>query len=541
MMRAKFLTGLFLAMAGLFFTPMALAAESAVETPQDAPSDTPEPSKPVVTISKETTRIVEPLRDDGYVDYVAALNLRVSEGVNLDNNALVPLMKIVGPKDIEEATRGRFFEMLGVDPLPEEGEYLVPFWKFVEGLELDAKARKRAEDEEWEQAEKAPWTARQFPVVAQWIAQNEKRLNLVVEATRRPRYYAPLLTDGESGMVVEVLLPTLLGMREVSQVLRIRAMLRLKQGKIDAAWQDLLACHRLARLVAQGPTLVDGLVAIVIEHSACMGDAALSHHGKLAEDEARGYGREIRQLAPLPPMADRIDVAERYMYLDAVCSVAANGGAGLQDLLALSGDLPSPVDRSVTRLLGRTAIDWNSILKRGNAWYDRLVAAAHMPRGTERNRAIAAFEQALEDLAAKSGDWKSLAGSFFLGKSPRTVISERLGNIFIALLLPAVSQVVFAEERSAVLLDLAEISFALAAHRAAEGEYPRELDALVPDYLAQLPSDPFGDGGYRYQTVGRGFQIYSLGRNRTDDGGVSLFDESDDDGDDLVIRVPAEK
>ncbi len=34
----------------------------------------------LVTISKETTYITEPLRPDGYPDYIAALNQRASKG-----------------------------------------------------------------------------------------------------------------------------------------------------------------------------------------------------------------------------------------------------------------------------------------------------------------------------------------------------------------------------------------------------------------------------------------------------------------------------
>ena len=47
--------------------------------------------KPKITIGKETTYITEPLRPDGYPDYVAALNRRASEGVTPENNAARPV------------------------------------------------------------------------------------------------------------------------------------------------------------------------------------------------------------------------------------------------------------------------------------------------------------------------------------------------------------------------------------------------------------------------------------------------------------------
>ena len=51
----------------------------------------------LATISKETTYITEPLRKDGYPDYVAAMNQRLSQGVTPENNAAVPFWKAMGP------------------------------------------------------------------------------------------------------------------------------------------------------------------------------------------------------------------------------------------------------------------------------------------------------------------------------------------------------------------------------------------------------------------------------------------------------------
>jgi hypothetical protein len=58
-----------------------------------------------VTISKETTYITEPLRPDGYPDYLAALDQRRSEGVTPENNAAVPLMRALGPGIISKNIR----------------------------------------------------------------------------------------------------------------------------------------------------------------------------------------------------------------------------------------------------------------------------------------------------------------------------------------------------------------------------------------------------------------------------------------------------
>lgn len=62
----------------------------------------------------------------------------------------------------------------------------------------------------------------------------------------------------------------------------LRAMLRLNQGQVEQAWDDLLACHRLARLAGQGQTLIDALVGIALEAIACAGDQALIQSDRLS-------------------------------------------------------------------------------------------------------------------------------------------------------------------------------------------------------------------------------------------------------------------
>ena len=67
-------------------------------------AEPPAKTKPrvLVTISKATTYITEPLRSDGYPDYIAALNQRLSKGVTPENNAVVLFWRAMGPKNAAE-------------------------------------------------------------------------------------------------------------------------------------------------------------------------------------------------------------------------------------------------------------------------------------------------------------------------------------------------------------------------------------------------------------------------------------------------------
>ena len=64
-------------------------------------------------------------------------------------------------------------------------------------------------------------------------------------------------------------------------------MLKLGSGDIDGAQADLLVVHRLARLVGQGPTLIERLVGMAIESQACRGDNALATSTLLSSSQAQ--------------------------------------------------------------------------------------------------------------------------------------------------------------------------------------------------------------------------------------------------------------
>ena len=86
------------------------------------------------------------------------------------------------------------------------------------------------------------------------------------------------------------------------------------------------------------------------------------------------------------------------------------------------------------------------------------------------------------------------------------------------------------------------IDLALRAYRFDHGgkTWPKTLDALVPEYLERLPSDPFRPGGgFVYKVVGDEFLLYGLGPDGDDDGGKALpeFSPTAKNRDDGDLRV----
>jgi hypothetical protein len=67
---------------------------------------------------------------------------------------------------------------------------------------------------------------------------------------------------------------------------------------------------------------------------------------------------------------------------------------------------------------------------------------------------------------------------------------------------------------------LARLAVAATAYRAKNGTYPERLEALVPEYLPQIPRDPCDGQPLRARREGEGLVLYSVGLDLTDDGGA---------------------
>ena len=512
-------------------------------------------SRPIrYTVSRETTYVTGPLRKDGSVDYVAALNQRASRGVTPENNAAVLFWQAVGPEEILPKYRDRYFQMLGIAPLVEKGDYFVCLEEYLDqqkdgARRGDAKTESPSGQNAYDLLRPAleqPWSRQESPVLAPWLAANERPLALVVEASRRPRRYDPLVC-GEKTPLIQVLQPAISVFHksgDVVDALIARAMLRLGEGKVDESWEGLLACHRLARLVGQGPMLVEGLVANCIEHAALDGDQALLQHGDLTAAQAAKTREDLERLPAMPKMADKLGVAERFTYLDNVSLYSRQGVRSLAscvDVPELEELAPELNERestikSLIHYGDSTDVDWDLSLRMGNSWFDRIADAYRKPTRAERKRAVSNLDDDFRRVKQTAADTEGL-DDLMLG-DPRGALSERLSQVLLTMFLPSTTAYVDIEDRWTTRSELAKLGFALASYRADRGAYPTNLADLVPDYVSELPKDVFSDSELHYRLEGNGYLLYSVGVNGKDDGAKRREDCRNDEGwDDLVVRV----
>jgi hypothetical protein len=57
-------------------------------------------------------------------------------------------------------------------------------------------------------------------------------------------------------------------------------------------------------------------------------------------------------------------------------------------------------------------------------------------------------------------------------------------------------------------------------YRIAHGNWPEQLEQLVPKYLEAVPEDPFDNKPLKYSRINQGIVVYSVSENGVDDGGM---------------------
>ncbi|HEY7314747.1 MAG TPA: hypothetical protein VH643_35695 [Gemmataceae bacterium] len=503
------------------------------------PDDKDKKHKPKFTINKETTYVAGPRDDDGTIDYSVALNLRLRKDVTPDQNAAVLLWKATGPRPEGRPMSAEFYKWLGIDAPPEKGDYFIPQNRYAtEQLKIEPGPAFEAYTDEIGRAAQRPWTAKQYPRVADWLKANEKPLAVVLEATKRPQYFSPLVPTrskkGSSGLI-GALLPNVQKCRELAQALTARALLAIADRRLDDAWRDLLACHRLGRLVARGATLIEALVGFAIDTIASNADVALLERAvtdaKVDEKTIRGWLRDLQRLPPMPSMAEKINLGERFMGLDSFMLIARGGLGALE---GLSGGSPKEENQMMKYTMD--GINWDPALRLANRTYDRMVAAMRVKDRAEREKRLQRLEDDLRNQRKEAVKPENVGKLFLaLGIMPDKA-GERIGIIAMVLLTPAVRKVQQASDRSEQIQRNLHVAFALACYRREHGRYPDKLDALTPAYLKDVPQDIFSDEALIYRPKGKGYLLYSIGVNERDDGGRGYGD--DPPADDLNVRMP---
>lgn len=465
---------------GRAIAALLMAAVGAVRG-ADAPVVISGPTKQaLITISKETTVITEPRREDGGVDYVGAMNRRYGTGVKPEENGFVPWVGLVGQAglgpDGQAAAR-----MAGRD-VPAEAEAWVPMRIYARDQEGLTGANVEAACDQVAACGVKVWKAEECPVIARFLEASEEKLAVVRESMRRPKWWIP--KTSKEGRLMDVLLVTLSTSRDVAGALCARATLRGGAGDFEGFLEDVLTVKKLARRMT-GEFVIGVLVGCAIDAMADRAIGAVAGRGELTAAQYAALEKALAALPRIDGVEEAVDVAERWNALDFVQMVAAGEVTHFAEMLG--------GEAAILRGVDPASVDWDVVLRGMNASLDESLKIVKTEDPQARAALVAARKKRQD--AAWPGDVGDLPQSLMLVKKAResrAAYSLRVLAAMERFYASNLEHIVDIRRRTWLSEDLGRLVVAAGTFKAREGRWPQGAEELVPRDIAGVPLDLVG-------------------------------------------------
>lgn len=356
-------------------------------------------------------------------------------------------------------------------------------------------------------------------IVLRGLATSEAPLAELQAASQRPSARYPIFYNLEDPW--GILLPHLANVKKACQRLQLRACAALAAGQTERALADIKLMFYLANSPGNEPFLISHLVRI-----ACMQIALQPVWEGLAE--RRWSESELKILQSLLSGHDFVTSTKKALDGEraaGVFTVDLVRRKGLKYLLAIQNQTPLP-PMGQCLMAGLSAIVPSGWYHQEKLNYCRL---HHLLVGTS-------FDTAGQRISPRQieENTEAFARAVNRGGGPSGKISAILEHRFLAtLLLPSLGKVGPKAAAIQVALDEATLGCALERYRRVNGQFPQQLEALVPKFIPALPRDVISGQRYQYRRPSdQQFVLYSIGWDETDDGGnpgVAIFDQGQGD------------
>lgn len=488
---------------------------------------------PYPTLSKQTTVLTEPIDEEGFVDYLTALNNRTAEGVTPENNFEIVFREVMGDRNLEEIAE-EYYRLLGVAPSNDsENRFLSLDDYLLEKYPGDSNKSERSKfRNQLYELQSKPWSEAEHPLCAEWLKRNERVLEKISVGAKRSRNFCPLVVPASEksseAKLISVHLPSQEERREVVLALCLRSANRLHAGNDDESLEDLRTIQRIASLTSQTEHSIEWLSAVAFDATARKGEIVYFNHAKNRQERLREIANEIDRQEEMPSPFHTVDRYSRYMFLEAMTKVYCQPET-LKDIAAGTKVVP-PASR---QLLKPQVLDKQ--LRWGNRQFDEMLEICEIQDSLKRREASDKFTQDFEDSLQKRKE-NLLLEFLTVNKAELWGITGR--DIVYALTAPAL-QIVDSHQRRITRKRMASLAFLIEAYHLERGEYPEELAKLIPDYIGDLPADEHSGKPFHYERKNNGCILISFGPNQRDESSslTPKDSEANSTGDDLVIEL----
>jgi hypothetical protein len=314
--------------------------------------------------------------------------------------------------------------------------------------------------------------------ISRFVAANNQCLDLLREAAEIPGCRYPLDIRKGSAAVVSWL-PDI---RKSVLLLSCEAVLHAEEGQAALAARSIETALAVGNSLLAEPTLVSQLArtgvrsAVISNLERVLTRAALTPEQLLAIDLGLAKGDDPNSSRPglVGERVFSIDLMERGGGLDSMSSSAVQP-MGLVSSAIYSG-------------LG--------LLRRDEGEYLEIMGSRLKVLDVPESHRLAAIRAVDEQV--------------------RRIPATHIGTRILAGPLGPTGEL---DLRASARLRVARTALAIERYRLKLGRLPPDLNALVPECLASVPLDPFTGEAIRYRPLAKGYVVYSVGNDLSDEGG----------------------
>lgn len=409
----------------------------------------------------------------------------------------------VGPSSLQGVTRAK------IDLSPPGYRKTTPeltVWMRGQGIDLEKWAQ------HFQQPEHPDQVIHRFPAsssddaavqVLRALELYEATFRAVEDAASRPPARFPIRYEEH----INVMMPHLDVLRSQVRAVVLRGVCRLRVGQTEAAFADFLLAQRLAQALREEPLLISQLVRSRLQWMALqiVYEGLLTHQWNFDQLTAID-----RQLAGLNFLAD---------WKMAIRGERLLAGAALEDLR-----------QGRTSLVLGSSEEMAGVWQWGLRWIPDGWIWQNMARLSRHSYELAQQGVHTDHLTV---DWVAVEQM----ETSLTTSGIRPYTVFVRLLGPPLLNSLQRVATAQAGVHLARTATALERHRLQQGQYPGSMEALGGQALWQI--DPFDARPLRYRCdQGRAYLLYSIGPDRSDDGGQPMGASRPGRRGDLLWRVP---
>jgi|ERR1043166_631410 hypothetical protein len=326
----------------------------------------------------------------------------------------------------------------------------------------------------------------QTELLAGYIELNAAALAKAEEALRLPGSRYPI----DCSMGSQTPLPHLAQLKNLAEINQYKAELAATNGDTREVARAIASILGLARTLDKEPTLISELVRLRIVSAAV---ATL--------ERGLNHGLNFGQMTNLPGL----------LAPAAHVNGLTNALIGERAMIAPYFRISRYENPSMYAPLKDGEGDTKDILQRGDWGMLKLIGYYEMDLG----QFLFTMRNVIELASADSPDYLEIDKHFVRAAAASR---KKRRNLSASLFL----NYVYAGAREGDILArlrLAITALALENFRTKNGRLPDKLGDLKPEFLAEIPDDPFAGTELLYRRLPKGYVIYSIGRDLMDDGG----------------------